>query len=69
MTDKKARVYKNNGNLSIQNQVGNLFNLNSFLWRHFRISSDRLLKIIGWFACNISNFSVKHKLQHFCPGF
>ena len=28
MTDKKAHTYKNNGNLSIRNQVGNLFNLN-----------------------------------------
>ena len=31
MTDKKAHMHKNNGNLSIQNQVGNLFNLNLFL--------------------------------------
>ena len=47
MTDKKAHLHKNNGNLSIQNQVGNLFSLNLFLWRHFPVSSDRLLKIVG----------------------
>ena len=68
MTDKKAHLYKNNGNLSIQNHVGNLFSLNLFLWRHFPVNSDSLLRIVGWFACSISNFSVKHGLQHFCPG-
>ena len=31
MTDKKAHMHKNNGNLSIRNQVVNLFNLNLFL--------------------------------------
>ena len=68
MTDKKARLPKNNDNLSIQNQVGNLLNLNLFLWPHFSVSSNCLLWIVGWFACSISNFSVKHRLQHFCPG-
>ena len=68
MTDKEAHLHKNNGNLSVQNQVGNLLSLNLFLWRHFPLSSDRLLRIVGWFACSISNFLVKHRLQHFCPG-
>ena len=68
MTDKKAHLHKNNGNLSIQYQVGNLFSLNLFLWQHFSVSSDRLLRIVGWFACGISNFSAKHRLQHLCPG-
>ena len=47
MTDKKAHLHKNNDNLIIQNQVGNLFSLNLFLWRHFPVSSDRLLRIVG----------------------
>ena len=68
MTVKEAHLHKNNDNLSIQNQVSNLFSLNLFLRRHFPVSSDRLLRIVGWFACSISNFSVKHRLQHFCPG-
>ena len=46
MTDKEAHLHKNNDNLSIQNQVGNSFSLNLFLWRHFPVSSDRVkLKI------------------------
>ena len=69
MTDKKAHLHKNNDNLSIQNQVGNLLSLNLFLWRYFPVSSYRLLRVVGWFACSISNFSVKHRLQHFCPVF
>ena len=69
MTDKKAHTQKNNGNLSIQYQVGNLFSLNLFLWRDFSVSFDHLLMVVGWFASSISNFSVKHRLQHFCPGF
>ena len=68
MTDKKAHLHKNNDNLSIQDQVGNLLNLNLFSWRHFPVSSNRLLRIVGWLACGISNFSVKYRLQHFCPG-
>ena len=68
MTDKKAHTHKNNGNLSKQNQVGNLFSLTLFLWQHFPVSSDCLLRIVGWFASSISNFSIKHRLQHFCPG-
>ena len=59
MTDKKANTHKNNGNLSVQNQVGNLFSLNLFLWRHFPVSSNRLLTVVGWFASSIPNFSVK----------
>ena len=31
MMDKKAHLHKNNDNLSIQNQVGNLLSLNLFL--------------------------------------
>ena len=53
MTDKKAHTHKNNGNLSIRNQMVNLFNLNLFLSRHFPVSSDRLLRIVGWFACTV----------------
>ena len=30
MTDKKAHTHKNSGNLSIRNQVGNLFYLKFF---------------------------------------
>ena len=58
MTDKKAHMHKNNGNLSIRNQVSNLFNLNLFLSRHFPVSSYLLLRIVGWFACSISSFSI-----------
>ena len=65
MTDKKAHLHKNNDNLSIQNQVDNLFSLNLFLWQHFPVSSDRLLRIVDWFACSISNFSVKHRCSIF----
>ena len=61
---QESTLAQNNGNLSIQNQVGNLFSLNLFLWRHFRVSSNCLLRIVGWFACSISNFLVKHRLQH-----
>ena len=68
MMDKKAHLHKNNDNLSIQNQVGNLLSLNLFLWRHFSVSSYHLLRIVDWFALCISKFSVKHRLQHFCPG-
>ena len=68
MMDKKAPLHKNNGNISIQNQVGNLFSLNLFLWQHFPVSSDCLLRIVGWFACSISNFLVKYRLQHFRPS-
>ena len=64
MTDKKAHKHKKKDNLSIQNQVGNLFSLNLFLWRHFPASSDCLLSVVSWFASSISNFSVKHRLQH-----
>ena len=60
MTDKKANLHKNNGNSSIQNQVGNLFSLNLFLWRHFSISSNRLLRIVGWFACSIYLFYLQN---------
>ena len=56
MTDKKVHTHKNNGNFSIQNQVGNLFSLNLFLWRHFSVSSDHLLRIVGWFASSISYY-------------
>ena len=52
MTDKKAHLHKNNDNLSIQNQVDNLLGLNLFLWRHFPVSSDRLLRIVGWLKTN-----------------
>ena len=68
MMNKKAHTHKNNDNLCIQNQVGNVFSLNLFLWQYFLVSSSCLLRIVGWFASSISNFSVKHRLQHFCPG-
>ena len=48
MIDKKVHTQKNN--LSTQNQEGNLFTLNLFLWRHFLISSDCLLSVVDWFA-------------------
>ena len=35
--------------------MGNLLILNLFLWLRFPVSSDRLLRIVGWFACSIIN--------------
>ena len=47
---------------SNDDEVDNLFSLNLFLWRHFPVSFDRLLRVVGWFASSIFNFSVKHRL-------
>ena len=56
MTDKKAHTHTKKDDLSIQNQVGNLFSLNLFSWPHFPVSSNRLVSAVGWFANSISNF-------------
>ena len=63
-----THIQENNRNLSIQNQIGNLFILNLFLWQHFPVSCNCLLSVVNWFASSIFNFLVKHRLQHFCPG-
>ena len=64
---KESTHTKKEGNLSIQNQLRNIFSLNLYLWRHFPVSSDCLLSV-GRFASIISNFLIQHMLQHFCPG-
>ena len=45
--NKKAHTHKNNDNLCIQNQVGNVFSLNLFLWQYFLVSSSCLLRMVG----------------------